>query len=304
MDSDLLEMMSWVSVPEGSFVYGSPPDSLSKCRDKYTANQVQVTLTRSFRMAETEVTQAQWKAAGYPNPSPEPECDDCPVMFVSFYDAAAFCNELSKRGGLAECYDLSTCVGEIGEGCPDPENACFDEPGIFNCTGNIHRYGSYYDCPGYRLPTTAEWEYAARAGTPTQTYNGDLLSTEGWDGYCRLEPVLEPIAWYCNNTKTVQQVKQKQPNAFGLYDMLGNAWEIIDYVNNATALDVGEGKPGEALVDPIGVREGDEVDVRRGHYQNTGCYLAADQHFSAYPRKRHPKIGFRPVRTVLVDESK
>jgi formylglycine-generating enzyme required for sulfatase activity len=225
-------------------------------------------------------------------------------MFVSFYDAAAFCNELSKTEGLAECYDLSSCVGEIGGGCPDPENACFDEPGIFTCTGNVHRYESYYDCPGYRLPTTAEWEYAARAGTTTQTYNGDLLNTDGWDGYCRLEPTLEPIAWYCNNTKTAQPAKQKQSNSFGLYDMLGNAWEIIDYVNNATALDVGEGKTGQPLIDPIGPRAGDEIDLRGGNYARVGCRLTASGHFSAYPRMRHPESGFRPVRTILTDESK
>jgi formylglycine-generating enzyme required for sulfatase activity len=67
---------------------------------------------------------------------------------------------------------------------------------------------------GGRLPTEAEWEYAARAGTTTRFYCGD-------DPAC-----LDDIAWYDENSLGVKHsVRTKAPNGFGLYDMLGNVWE-------------------------------------------------------------------------------
>ena len=72
----------------------------------------------------------------------------------------------------------------------------------------------------YRLLTEAEWEYACRAGTDTALYNGDLTVTSG---QCRN---LDQVGWYAANSKNMTHaVGQKKPNAFGLYDMHGNAWE-------------------------------------------------------------------------------
>ena len=74
----------------------------------------------------------------------------------------------------------------------------------------------------YRLPTEAEWEYAARAGTTTDTYAGDLTNPKGND------PVVNGIAWYEENSgKAIHAVGQKAPNGFGLYDMLGNVYEWV-----------------------------------------------------------------------------
>ena len=74
----------------------------------------------------------------------------------------------------------------------------------------------------YRLPSEAEWEYAARAGTASDTYAGDV--NRGW-GY---DPVLHRIAWYLDNSEGYPRpVGRKPPNAFGLHDMLGNVWEWV-----------------------------------------------------------------------------
>jgi len=72
-----------------------------------------------------------------------------------------------------------------------------------------------------RLPTEAEWEYACRAGTTAALYSGEELTSE--DGKC---PNLDKLAWYDKNSQSkTHAVAEKQPNAWGLYDMLGNVWE-------------------------------------------------------------------------------
>jgi len=106
-----------------------------------------------------------------------------------------------------------------GENCP-VENVSWNDVQVFidelNALERKH----------YRLPTEAEWEYAARAGTTTAFYNGDMT-----EEFCYLDPNLDAIGWYCGNSGNINYphpVAQKQSNSWGLYDMSGNIYEWVE----------------------------------------------------------------------------
>ena len=101
-----------------------------------------------------------------------------------------------------------------GNDCP-VEKVSWDDVQTFISKMNQRGEGTY------RLPTEAEWEYAARAGSTTAFANGGITGTD-----CGLDPNLDAMGWYCyNSDKTTHPVAQKQHNAWGLYDMHGNVWE-------------------------------------------------------------------------------
>lgn len=157
---------TYVNIPAGTFIMGSDDGP----RDSKPTHSVSVD---SFDMKITPVTQAEWKSVmGGENPS-KFKGDHLPVHNVSFTEAMKYCNKLSKMEGLKPCYSKN---------------------GSCDFTAN-----------GYRLPTEAEWEYAASSFA---------------------EKSLRDCAWYKGNSaETIQPVAQKEENDFGLYDMLGNVYE-------------------------------------------------------------------------------
>jgi formylglycine-generating enzyme required for sulfatase activity len=255
---------TWVTVTAGTFMMGSPPGELGRDTGE---TQHDVTLTGDFEILSTEVTQGEFDLLMGYNPSYFSGCGgDCPVEAVSWYEAAAYCNELSGGAGLSQCYD---CTGSGASVTCSPAAA----------------YASPYDCPGYRLPTEAEWEYAARAGTTTATYNGDLDVTD-----CSSSTVLDPIAWYCGNSGgETHEVGTLDANAWGLYDMLGNVWEWCH--------DWYDDYPSGSVTDPWGSGAGSYRVIRGGSwYSDAGGTRAAGRN-GVTPGVRNSDIGFRPVRS-------
>jgi formylglycine-generating enzyme required for sulfatase activity len=132
----------------------------------------------------------------------------------------------------------------------------------------------------FRLPTEAEWEYACRAGTQTALYTGKNLTTIG--SAC---PNLDEVAWYSENSDdSTHPVKLKKPNAWGLYDMLGNVWEWCD--------DRYGSYTGDA-VDPRGT--GSDRVIRGGSCHDNARYCRAAYRSRSTPDCRSDYSGFRLV---------
>ena len=187
-------------------------------------------------------------------------CSACPVTFVSWKAAAAYCDWLSLQEGLTRAYDHAD----------------------WTCNG-----GAPYDATGYRLPTEAEWEYACRGGLDTDFGNGDMPAN-----YvpCSTSSPLNDIGWYCGNApERSQPVQRLEANDFLLYDMHGNAWE---WCNDwyADSYDAGE------TIDPEGPASGDGEHVIRGgswYSEQIDCRSA-----NRYPYPSPVFTSFRPVRTL------
>jgi formylglycine-generating enzyme required for sulfatase activity len=279
----------WCKVPPGCFIMGSPEHEWGHPPQE---KRVKVTLTRGFVIGQHEVTNEQWASFKLANPGrvidsgpgagigdcSEPEC---PVGNVTWFEAVSYANLLSEKEGLQSCYELTDCVNTIGA-----------KPVGLVCQDFKIAAKTIYDCEGYRLPTDPEWEYAARAGTRTAFYSGEM-SSRGESGVCVEEPALNGIAWYCFNAgKLTKRVGQLTPNGWGLFDMLGNAEE---WSNDQS----GWVPSTETLTDPdqtFGPGQG--RDTRGGApFAWPGICRAASR-LSASASFASPGTGFRLVRTT------
>jgi formylglycine-generating enzyme required for sulfatase activity len=202
----------WIQIPSGSFQMGCVPQDTNCQSDEIPRHTV--TFVKGFEMTATEITQEQYQKVIGSNPSNFANCPTCPVEYVTWFEAKAFCEAV-----------------------------------------------------GGRLPSEAEWEYAARAGTETIYLCGD-------DPSC-----LDGIAWYyVNSDNKTHPVGQKSPNDFGLYDMIGNVWEWVEDWHH----DNYDGAPsdGSAWISPQGNYRG----LRGGSWSFSGdlhLRASARQNFSA-----------------------
>jgi formylglycine-generating enzyme required for sulfatase activity len=141
-------------------------------------------------------------------------------------------------------------------------------------------------CTGYRLPTEAEWERAARGGTTTATYNGNLGGTD----CAGSEGVLNPIAWYtCNSGSRTQAVGGKTANGWGLSDMLGNVWEWT-WTWYAASQSGG--------TDPLGPSTGSFRVLRGGSWVGVASFVRSAFRAFDSPGVRYHFLGFRLARSA------
>jgi len=158
----------------------------------------QITLS-NFNIGKFEVSQKEWFQVTGCNPSKRKEYN-LPVEFVSWYDAIEFCNKFSELAGFKFCYS-------IDKKSKDMKNQNADDfiKWVVTCD---------FKANGYRLPTEAEWEYAARGGLQSANY---IYS--GNDN-------LDDVAWYDYNSELLTHPGgEKKPNELGIYDMSGNVLE-------------------------------------------------------------------------------
>lgn len=235
-----------VLIPKGSFQMGSPTAESGR-----GSNEVQhsVTLTTDFWMAESEVTQRQYRNLMGSSPSYF-KGDDLPVEQVSWLDAVAYCNAVSVKEKLVPCYQINgTTVG----------------------------WGDGVKCTGYRLPTEAEWEYAANPVTPPRTVYAGSDTADG-------------VAWHSGNSgNTPHAVKTKSANGRGLYDLSGNVWEWVWdlYQSNYEAL---------PATDPLGPSTGVLRVFRGGSWDYTASNARVAWR-DITPTGRYNSLGFRIVRS-------
>jgi formylglycine-generating enzyme required for sulfatase activity len=225
--------------------------------------RVKARVARRFALAAREVTVAEFLRfrkdhKGFKEFAPT---EDCPVNGVSWYDAAAYCNWLSKEEGIAEeqwCY-VPNDKGDYAEGMRVKAGAL--------------------GLSGYRLPAEAEWELACRAGSVT-----------GWS-LGEAEDLLPKYAWFITNSpSTLRPTGRLRPNDLGLFDLHGNAWEWChNRVEDFTGI---KDRNMDDKVD-----DGSGRCRRGGAFYFHSLYLRSAYRHRYAPASRVNDIGLRPART-------
>ena len=242
------------------------------------------TTVSPFRMSVYPITQAQYVAVtGTANPSNFSSGVDAPnrpVETVSWYDALVFCNMLSIAEGRTPVYTIAGSTNPADWGAVPAASDATWNAAIMNLAAD-----------GYRLPTEAEWMWAAMGATSGHDYPGSGVYTTGYlkafAGSTGSNSI-DDYAWYGPNSGgTTHPVGAKLPNELGLYDMSGNVWEwtwdrLASY-------------PAGSLSDPRGPASGASRVLRGGSWANNAPFCTVAYRFSLSPPLRGSSLGFRVV---------
>jgi len=254
------------------FRMGSPksePDRLDNRETPHLRN-----IGRTFAIATYEVTKAQFRRFQLEDPTIRryniekySRTDDSPQIAMDWYDAAAYCNWLSKKEGIPE------------------DQWCYEKNADGKYAAGMKAKTNYLQLTGYRLPTEAEWEYACRAETTTSRYYG--LTESLLPQYARYSVNSENHDWPVGGLK---------PNGFGLFDMLGNAREWCHEGYSAYIVS----DRMEATPETVDTRQVSDATIRLlrgGSFYHLPSIVRSAYRTFHRPSDRISIVGFRPART-------